>query len=336
MDPKEKQQPVTYVSGLGYLPATPKLTERRNLTLRYHLVILSTMLVLGLWLVLLPPFQALMVRLGLSAWEGELAARIPTLLFCYLPAMLILWLCGHRSKGVLGAKKAIGIRYGYALGLGLGISAIARLLTTGGLWLMSVCTPFYYQHQIPPLPDSFSSLLLELAALVLLPSVLEELFFRGLVMGRLKEYGELVAVLVSSVLYAILSPALDQLVFRLFLGLVLGLARLQELFGAGAYGGQRRGEPCLALPGLAFPSLLSGGSAAVIAGRDGGGGPLVRQAPAGLPKPGPGHQPHQPSQDQPVNYQLFFLDSIDSRDDLPGFQNSNHRLTHPKRRRIYG
>ena len=77
MDPKEKQQPVTYVSGLGYLPATPKLTERRNLTLRYHLVILSTMLVLGLWLVLLPPFQALMVRLGLSAWEGELAARIP-------------------------------------------------------------------------------------------------------------------------------------------------------------------------------------------------------------------------------------------------------------------
>ena len=228
MDPKEKQQPVTYVSGLGYLPATPKLTERRNLTLRYHLVILSTMLVLGLWLVLLPPFQALMVRLGLSAWKGELAARIPTLLCCYLPAMLILWLCGHRSKGVLGAKKAIGIRYGYALGLGLGISAIARLLTTGGLWLMSVCTPFYYQHQIPPLPDSFSSLLLELAALVLLPSVLEELFFRGLVMGRLKEYGELVAVLVSSVLYAILSPALDQLVFRLFLGLVLGLARLRS------------------------------------------------------------------------------------------------------------
>ena len=50
MDPKEKQQPVTYVSGLGYLPATPKLPERRNLTLRYHLVILSTMLVLGLWL----------------------------------------------------------------------------------------------------------------------------------------------------------------------------------------------------------------------------------------------------------------------------------------------
>ena len=55
METKEKQKPVTYVSGLGYLPATPKLTERRNLAMRYHLVILSTMLVLGLcWFCCLP------------------------------------------------------------------------------------------------------------------------------------------------------------------------------------------------------------------------------------------------------------------------------------------
>ncbi len=228
MESKEKQKPVTYVSGLGYLPVTPKLTERRNLTMRYHLVILSTMLALGLSLILSPPFRALTAQQNLSAWEGELIARILTLLCSYLPAILILWLCGSRSKGMLGVKKAVGVRFGYALGLGLGISAIARLLTTGGLWLMNISTPLYYQRQIPPLPDSAGSLVLELAALVLLPAVLEEVFFRGLMIGQLKEFGELVAVLVSALLYAILSPSLDQLVFRLFLGLVLGLARLRS------------------------------------------------------------------------------------------------------------
>ncbi len=228
MESKEKQKPVTYVSGLGYLPATPKLTERRNLTMRYHLVILSTMLVLGLWLVLLPPFQVLTAHLGFSSWEGELMARMFTLLCAYLPASLILWLCGDRSKGVVGVKKAMGIRYGYALGIGLGMSALARLLTAGGLWLMRVTTPFYYEQETAPQPESLGGFVLELTALVLLPVLLEEFFFRGLVIGRLKEFGELVAVLVSAVLYAILSPTLDQLVFRLFLGLVLGLVRLRS------------------------------------------------------------------------------------------------------------
>lgn len=228
MELKEKQQPVTYVSGLGYLPATPKLTERRSLTLRYHLVILSTMLVLGLWLVLLQPFQTWAAQLGLSAWDGELVARIFTLLCAFLPATLILWLCGDRSKGVVGIKKAVGVRYGYALGLALGMSAIARLLTSGGLWLMSVCTPFYYEREVPPLPDNAGSLVLELMALVILPALLEEFFFRGLVMGRLRQYGELISVLVSAILYAILSPTLDLVAFRLFLGLVLGLIRLRS------------------------------------------------------------------------------------------------------------
>ena len=228
MELKEKQQPVTYVSGLGYLPATPKLTERRSLTLRYHLVILSTMLVLGLWLVLLQPFQTWAAQLGLSAWDGELVARIFTLLCAFLPATLILWLCGDRSKGVVGIKKAVGVRYGYALGLALGMSAIARLLTSGGLWLMSVCTPFYYEREVPPLPDNAGSLVLELTALVILPALLEEFFFRGLVMGRLRQYGELISVLVSAILYAILSPTLDLVAFRLFLGLVLGLIRLRS------------------------------------------------------------------------------------------------------------
>ena len=93
---------------------------------------------------------------------------------------------------------------------------------------MSVTTPFYYEQETAPQPEGFGGLILELAALVLLPALLEEFFFRGLVMGRLKEFGELVSVLVSAVLYAILSPALDQLVFRLFLGLVLGLVRLRS------------------------------------------------------------------------------------------------------------
>lgn len=93
---------------------------------------------------------------------------------------------------------------------------------------MRVTTPFYYEQETAPQPESLGGFVLELTALVLLPVLLEEFFFRGLVIGRLKEFGELVAVLVSAVLYAILSPTLDQLVFRLFLGLVLGLVRLRS------------------------------------------------------------------------------------------------------------
>ena len=267
METKEKQKPVTYVSGLGYLPATPKLTERRNLAMRYHLVILSTMLVLGLWLVLLPPFRVLASHLGFSSWEGELMARIFTLLCAYFPASLILWLCGDRSKGVVGVKKAIGIRYGYALGIGLGMSALARLLTAGGLWLMSVTTPFYYEQETAPQPEGFGGLILELAALVLLPALLEEFFFRGLVMGRLKEFGELVSVLVSCPRSTGVSA-----VFRTS----AGAGAITQLFSTGAHSSKCRSEPSMALPGLVTLALLYCRSAAAVANRDGLSCPLVR------------------------------------------------------------
>ena len=55
----------------------------------------------------------------------------------------------------------------------------------------------------------------------LLPSICEELIFRGIITNGLKKYGTITAVVLSSVLFALMHQNLQQLIYQLFLGGVM-------------------------------------------------------------------------------------------------------------------
>ena len=72
------------------------------------------------------------------------------------------------------------------------------------------------------LEPNMLSLALNLLALAVLPAILEELLFRGCIMGALRPYGDRFAILVSAVLFGIGHGGLTQSTFAFVAGLTLG------------------------------------------------------------------------------------------------------------------
>ena len=63
--------------------------------------------------------------------------------------------------------------------------------------------------------------------IALLPAICEELIFRGIITNGVKKYGIVVAVVVSSVLFALMHQNLQQLIYQLFLGAVMAYIALK-------------------------------------------------------------------------------------------------------------
>lgn len=71
-------------------------------------------------------------------------------------------------------------------------------------------------------PKGFFGFLLCLFATVIVPALVEEFAFRGLVLGSLRKYGDGFAVLVSSILFGLMHGNFEQIPFAFLVGLALG------------------------------------------------------------------------------------------------------------------
>ncbi|MCQ2555912.1 MAG: CPBP family intramembrane metalloprotease [Clostridia bacterium] len=69
---------------------------------------------------------------------------------------------------------------------------------------------------------------LALISLVVLPAVAEEIIMRGVVFKGLKSYGKLFSVVISAVMFTILHGSLDQLLYPLLMGILLGTIMYYE------------------------------------------------------------------------------------------------------------
>lgn len=78
------------------------------------------------------------------------------------------------------------------------------------------------------LPQGAAALLAAFAALCLVPAVLEEWLFRGVMQGLLRPYGAAVAIVGQAVLFALLHGSLSGIVFALPAGLFFGLLAEQS------------------------------------------------------------------------------------------------------------
>lgn len=84
----------------------------------------------------------------------------------------------------------------------------------------------------PPMPDTLTHTPLSLRGLNLLvfavlPALLEEMAFRGYVLRTLRPYGDRTAILVSSLLFALMHGNVLQVPFAFIVGLVLGYVTVQ-------------------------------------------------------------------------------------------------------------
>ncbi len=159
---------------------------------------------------------ALLPTGGLGAAAVLLAAGAGQALALGLPALLLARLEGL-SPGRLGLRSAPRGAVGQWLPLFLGAAMGANLLAALLRALLDRPAP------TGSLPEGGAALALALAVNCLLPAVLEELLFRGVMAGLLAPFGGAAAVAGPAVLFALLHSEPGQCLTALVCGLVLGL-----------------------------------------------------------------------------------------------------------------
>ncbi len=106
-------------------------------------------------------------------------------------------------------------------GVALGASLVGSILTavvTGILALLGLFSPPIPIH----LPTDSFAVFLFVVNTVILPAFLEEFVNRGIILGSLRRFGDRLAVLVSSALFALLHRNMTQIPHAFLMGLVLG------------------------------------------------------------------------------------------------------------------
>lgn len=221
----------TYVDGLGFTPPPPVVTERRLLqwysngigfAVLFTIIFSFTMpyVVLGMVEIFDPA-----VRLyGASAISptmiqvvdiisAHLAQLLPFILFaflCRIPASVVLPLRRFRSSiAVPSVFIALGASViGY-------VSSQLLSLFLSLLGIMPVMSDF-------SMPSEPGAAILFLLDLTLLAPIVEEIIFRGIILNTLRRFGDSFALLISSLLFAMIHMNLLQGPNAFLMGLVIG------------------------------------------------------------------------------------------------------------------
>ncbi len=142
-----------------------------------------------------------------------------------VPAVAVALIGGYRrspfpSKRVSGGMLGIGV---------VGGMAIAIFANVVASWLMTWLTMLGVPE--PEMPDllqpTLISLLLNIVSTAVLPALIEEMIFRGYILGALRPHGDGLAIVLSAALFGLFHGNVLQIPFAFILGLVMGYLTVQ-------------------------------------------------------------------------------------------------------------
>ncbi len=135
---------------------------------------------------------------------------------------LVGWLLLGTQQETLRLHRPIGAaRWIAYLMLGMGMCIFANILAYGTTVVFSLFS--LYPSDVPDTANgTLINWLLSLVGTAVLPAILEEVLFRGVVMGLLRPAGDRVAIVVSALVFSLAHGTLTQIPFAFVLGLVFG------------------------------------------------------------------------------------------------------------------
>lgn len=173
-----------------------------------------------------------------GAYPGSIAGYHPYLyygmtcgvyLFCLLVPMSVYaaanrvpWssIAEHRKNGALV--------FWCSVILGLSFCLLGTLPTNLTGWAMQELGLIERSYgSTSPFGDDLGLNLLHIFSSTVIPAFSEELFFRGLILNRLRKYGSAFAILTSSLLFSLYHMSMPQMVFTFWMGLALGAVLLR-------------------------------------------------------------------------------------------------------------
>ena len=166
--------------------------------------------------------------------SGELAKMLCEMLYSFvcvaLPFMPVLLLL--RGTGRYTTPLPLGAAYsgGRAALLtlaGLGCCFFGNIVSSLFMsWAQSMGFRFYSYYEAvngaSSLPESFPMALLAIAHTALIPALLEELVFRGIIMQPLRRWGDWFAIISSALLFSLVHANMTQIPFAFIAGVALG------------------------------------------------------------------------------------------------------------------
>lgn len=221
---------ITYVNGLGFIPETPRQTEHKQLLMLYNVLLFSIMLFFFLRTATREPVDWLSAKLNLFVspeFAVETALVLQMCVYMGLPALVVMM---YNKKVIAGwhmfrtphkgsLKCGTGIIVGtYALGIGLGWLFLRFMQMFG----IAISAPADY------IPLELPAFILYFFSVTFLPSFLLEFLFRGVILHSLRRFGDIVAMIASTVLYMLVQPTLEQMVQAFVMGMILGYFTLKS------------------------------------------------------------------------------------------------------------
>lgn len=119
--------------------------------------------------------------------------------------------------GKVGALKTLRLFF-----IGFSVCMLSNVITSSFLSAMKSYGFDLSRKYDSPDINSPSEALVAIFAVAVVPAITEEMLFRGVILTKLKPYGQGFAVVVSSVLFSLMHGNFVQIPFTLFVGLVLG------------------------------------------------------------------------------------------------------------------
>lgn len=142
-----------------------------------------------------------------------------------VPAVAVALIGGYR-RSPFASKRVSGGLIGIGVVGGMAIAIFANVVAT---WVMNWLTMFGVPE--PEMPDllqpTLISLLLNIVSTAVLPALIEEMIFRGYILGALRQHGDGLAVVLSAALFALFHGNVLQIPFAFILGLVMGYLLVQ-------------------------------------------------------------------------------------------------------------
>lgn len=231
----------TYINGLGFIPQTPKQLERRELIMRYNFMFISLIVYHILSTILIIPMVKWLATLGLDIRINPITGFIykndfswqfvmcMVYVFSMLLPILLLYPLIKNDLHILKMFKVpnkFSMKYGIVIIIGCSIIcntisiALSRFLNTLGIVLRNSNQNFVMQN-------STSAMVVYIISLTIVPAILEEIFFRGIIISGLRRFGDFIAIAVSATLYAFSEGSIQDALYSFLMGLVLGYFTLR-------------------------------------------------------------------------------------------------------------
>ncbi len=170
---------------------------------------------------------ASLMSYGVSALEEELGGYTVFLSYAVTPIVSIAVLAVYllvikKDKSLLDMLRRPDVpAIGLSVVAGAGVLAMLMIANYAAIYIASA-VDYTMTVAYPPLDNAWQWIL-TLVCICILPAIVEEVLFRGLVRQAFGCYGDVVAILMSSLMFALFHFNLAQSVYPFLYGIILGL-----------------------------------------------------------------------------------------------------------------